>query len=70
MTCNNIIACPTLERGLVCCEHVNGEGSDMYNMFLVMCIPCFLYLLKRGWLQLLLGNQSVRESGMMDNIIH
>ena len=25
MTCNDIIAFPTLERGLVCCEHVNGE---------------------------------------------
>ena len=38
----------------------------MYNLFLVMCIPCFLYLLMRGGLQLLLGDQSVGESGMMD----
>ena len=34
------------------------------------CIPCFLYLLMSGGLQLLLGDQSVGESGMMDNIIH
>ena len=39
----------------------------MYNLFLV---PCFLYLLMRDGLQLLLGDQSVGESGMMDKIIH
>ena len=38
----------------------------MYNLFLVLCIPCFLYLLMRGGLQLLLGDQSVGESGIMD----
>ena len=54
----------------MCCEHVNDECSDMYNLFLVMCIPCFLYLLMRDGLQLWLGDQSVDESGMMDNIIH
>ena len=42
----------------------------MYHLFLAMCIPCFLYLLMRGGLQLLLGDHSVGESGMMDNIIH
>ena len=42
----------------------------MYNLFLVMCIPCLLYLLMRGGLQLLLSDQSVGESGMMDNIFH
>ena len=42
----------------------------MYNLFLVMCIPCFLYLLMRGRLELLLGDQSVDESGRMDTIIH
>ena len=38
----------------------------MYNLFSVMCKPCFLYLLMRGVLQLLLGDQSVSESGIMD----
>ena len=33
-----------------------------------MRIPCFLYLLMRGGLQLLPDDQSVGESGMMDNI--
>ena len=39
----------------------------MYNLSLVMCIPLFLY---RGGLQLLLGDQSVGERGMMDTFIH
>ena len=42
----------------------------MYSLFLVMCITCFLYLFMRGGLQLLLGDQSMGESGMMDTIIH
>ena len=42
----------------------------MYNLFLVMSIPCFQYLLMRGGLQLLLGDKSVCESGMKDNLIH
>ena len=39
------------------------------TIVLVMCILCFLYLLMKGGLQFLLGDQSVGESGMMDNII-
>ena len=42
----------------------------MYNLCLVICIPCFLYLLMRGGLHLLLGDQSVDERGMIDNVIH
>ena len=36
----------------------------MYNLFSKMCIPFFQYLLMTGGLQLLLGDQSVGESGM------
>ena len=42
----------------------------MNKLCLVMCIPCFLYLLMRDGLQLLLGDQSVGESGVMDNIVN